>query len=691
MISFRRTGRFPSRLFFRALLLAALWATPVWANPFPLYDCIRPNVAFWKDIYAKYPTSQGVIHDANDLGVIYEVVDLEPELGSAARERNNNRIKAAKARYEEMLLRFAEGNPPGNGEERRVLALFGPRPDHARLRQAASAIRFQLGQKDRFLEGVIRSGAYLGQIKEIIRSHDLPEELAYLPHVESSYNFKAYSKFGAAGIWQFTQETGKRFLAIDYAVDERRDPIRATHAAARLLKENYEKLGSWPLALTAYNHGVNGMRRAKAEKGDYEAIFREYESGLFKFASRNFYSEFLAASEVAKNYRTYFGDVALVQPVTSHEVTLKGHMPLARLLNHFKVEKETFQKLNPALREPIFLGEKYVPQGYQVRLPAGKEMTRLASHISDDLYQKGQKQSRIYRVRRGDTVSAIAKRHGVSVQELRAANRLGKKAAIFRGQNLRIPKQEETVVAEAKPKAEKRLASLVPQVPPQDAVIEALPTPESPRIKVAIVPRPGQAVAASSSPTAVAVRITGGSESRAKSGDQSELTGPAAAPVSSVALANPAVVVEELGVERVVTRKGKKFGIIRVAAEETLGHYAGWLGVALPDLRRLNNLKGNQEIRTDQRVTIPLDGIGQERFEELRYEFHREMEEDFFAAYRVERVRRYQVKPGDNIWRLCQQEFDIPLWLVRKYNGELDLNNLKPGSQLVVPVVEKKG
>ncbi|HSR35801.1 MAG TPA: lytic transglycosylase domain-containing protein, partial [Desulfurivibrionaceae bacterium] len=391
----------PSRICSRALVVAwcrallvvvlCVSASPALANPFPLYECIKPNVAFWKDIYSKYPSSQGLIHDANDLGVVYEVVDLEPELGSAARERNSNRIKAVKARYEEMLLHFAEGNPPENAEQRRVLALFGARPDHARLRQAAASIRFQLGQKDRFLEGVIRSGSYLGQIKEIIRSYDLPEELAYLPHVESSFNYKAYSKFGAAGIWQFTQETGKRFLTIDYAVDERRDPIRATHAAARLLKENFDKLGSWPLALTAYNHGVNGMRRAKAEKGDYEAIFKEYESGLFKFASRNFYSEFLAACEVAKNHRAYFGDVPLAQPVASHEVTLQGHIPLARLLNHFKVEKEEFQKLNPALREPIYLGEKYVPQGYQVRLPQDKETTRLASRLPAEQYQKAQK------------------------------------------------------------------------------------------------------------------------------------------------------------------------------------------------------------------------------------------------------------------------------------------------------------
>lgn len=689
--------------FWRALLVVALLVSPAQANPFPIYDCIRPNVAFWKDIYAKYPSSQGVIHDANDLGVVYEVIDLEPEFGSAARERNNNRIKAVKARYEEMLLRFADGNPPENAEERRVLGLFGARLDHARLQQAAASIRFQLGQKDRFLEGVIRSGSHLTQIKEIIRGYDLPEDIAYLPHVESSYNYKAYSKFGAAGIWQFTQETGKRFLTIDYAVDERRDPIRATHAAARLLRENFEKLGSWPLALTAYNHGVNGMRRAKAEKGDYEAIFREYESGLFKFASRNFYSEFLAACEVAKNHRAYFGDVPLLQPVATHEVILQGHVPVTRLLDHFRVEKEEFQRLNPALREPIYLGEKYVPQGYQVRLPLGRETVKLASHLPAEQYRKGQKRSIIYRVQRGDTVSSIAKRHQVSVQDLLAANRLGKRATIFLGQNLRIPQQDEPVlVAEARKQTgpEKRLAGLVPQVPlDNNTVFEAPPTPGASRVKVAIVPRVSQSDSAPPSTTAVPVRIAGAGAAEQKprvahadSGSIPAAQGDgAAAPVSRDALANPAVVVEQFSVERVFAKKGKKYAEIRVAPEETLGHYAEWLGVAIPELRQLNNLRAGREIRTGQRVTIPLAGVGRERFEELRFEFHREMEEDFFAAYRVDRVRRYQVRAGDNIWRLCQQEFDVPLWLVRKYNTDLDLNNLKPGSLLLVPVVEKKG
>ena len=167
-------------------------------------------------------------------------------------------------------------------------------------------MRCQVGQQDRFQAGLIRSGAYMDRMRAIFSAHGLPADLAFLPHVESSFNTNAYSKFGAAGMWQFTRSTGKRFMTVDYVLDERRDPIAAAHAAARLLKENHERLGSWPLAITAYNHGAAGMQRAKAAHGDYPGIFTSYKGRTFKFASRNFYSEFLAARRVASDYRRYF-------------------------------------------------------------------------------------------------------------------------------------------------------------------------------------------------------------------------------------------------------------------------------------------------------------------------------------------------------------------------------------------------
>ncbi|RPJ79748.1 MAG: lytic transglycosylase domain-containing protein, partial [Deltaproteobacteria bacterium] len=263
---------------------------------FPEYHVIKPNVRFWKKVYSEFTTNQGIIHDNRNLDIIYEAIQLVPPNGSRNHKANQRNINAIKEKYKTILLKLASGQKPETKTEKRVYSLFADKKNLQSFRDASENIRFQLGQSDRFREGVIRSGAYLSEIRKIIKSYGLPEQLAYLPHVESSYNYNAYSKFGAAGIWQFTRGTGKNYMKIDYTLDERRDPILATHAAAKYLKKNYEHLGSWPIALTAYNHGANGMARAKREVGsDYASIYKRYNGKSFGFASRNFYSEFLAA------------------------------------------------------------------------------------------------------------------------------------------------------------------------------------------------------------------------------------------------------------------------------------------------------------------------------------------------------------------------------------------------------------
>ena len=157
----------------------------------------------------------------------------------------------------------------------------------------------------------MRSGAWREHIAATFTKMGLPRELAALPHVESSFNTYAYSKVGAAGMWQFMRGTGRRFLRIDAAVDERLDPYRSTEAAASFLEQNYIVLGSWPLALTAYNHGPGGMKRAQEQLGtsDIVTIVRKYNSRSFGFASRNFYVAFLAALEIDSDPDKFFGSI----------------------------------------------------------------------------------------------------------------------------------------------------------------------------------------------------------------------------------------------------------------------------------------------------------------------------------------------------------------------------------------------
>jgi membrane-bound lytic murein transglycosylase D len=404
---------------------------------FPLYPVIQHNVAFWKNIYTRYSLNTAVIHDKNDLSIIYEVVtkvdDSVPGAGKA-----NKLLIDRKVRHYSAILRKLSRTAPVTGEERRVAAMFSGGNRQRRLALAADSVRAQTGQKERFLAGVIRSGAYIPAIKQVLRSYSLPEDLAYLPHVESSFNIEAYSKVGASGIWQFTNSTGKNYLRIDRAVDERSDPIIAAHAAAKYLKNSYNQLGSWPLALTSYNYGTAGMKRALNEKGSYERIFTEYDKGHFKFASRNFYSEFLAALQSAKELERNPG-VRLDRPLPTRTVTLKGSADIRQIRKRYGVSQSNLERMNPALSTEVFTGRHQVPKGYALRLPAPASADKpvIAAKGSDRpaLVTTGA----VHHVQQGETLTAIARKYGISTRALVQNNRLDS-SVIRVGQKLRVAK-----------------------------------------------------------------------------------------------------------------------------------------------------------------------------------------------------------------------------------------------------------
>jgi membrane-bound lytic murein transglycosylase D len=341
------------------------------AENFPFYPSLKASVKFWEDIYSRYSTHQGVLHDEDDLSRVYAVIDLVDWETSDSAKINSERIRVAKSRISTILTNLGSGIPPRTVEERKVAGLFS-RERHTTFHEAREKIRLQLGQSDRFKEGVIRSGRYLLQFRQIFISHGLPADLVYLPHVESSFNPKAYSKAGAAGLWQFTRSTGKEYMTISQLVDERYDPYLATQAAAQLLKENYTQLQTWPLALTAYNYGRAGMVRALRDQGSYENIYKSYDQGYFKFASRNFYSEFLAAMRVARRLGAN-SRLPFERPEATTSFRLKEDVPIGRLRSSFRISAENFARLNPALMQPVLDGEQAVPKGYLVRLPAAKQ------------------------------------------------------------------------------------------------------------------------------------------------------------------------------------------------------------------------------------------------------------------------------------------------------------------------------
>src|SRR5580698_9729178 len=335
---------------------------------FPQPPALDRDVNFWIRVYTEVGTNAGFVHDQYNLGVVYETLQFNPDTGARQRE---HMVDAARARIVAALRRIAAATGPLSPEDQHIKDMWGEAGTPQRLLGATEDVRFQLGQADRFREGLVRAGLWQAHIEETLANLGMPPQLVVLPHVESSFNAAAYSKAGAAGLWQFMRSTGRRFMRIDSAVDDRMDPFRATEAAAQLLSFNYRLLGTWPLALTAYNHGAEGMRRAKEQVGtdDIVKIVRDYHSPSFGFASRNYYVSFLAALTVDRNPEKYFGPIRKESEAKFQEVTMPGFVTVSALTHALHMSADELRRLNPALLPACWEGRRRVPQGYVLRLP----------------------------------------------------------------------------------------------------------------------------------------------------------------------------------------------------------------------------------------------------------------------------------------------------------------------------------
>ncbi|MFC2074719.1 transglycosylase SLT domain-containing protein [Bdellovibrionota bacterium] len=405
------------------------------------------RVDFWKKIYSQYSTDQIVIHDNKSM-IIYAIVDISDinrKKGIGARNRQrlkNRRINYVKNKYSKILRHIHENrkNPRKlSGESLRLFQEFKRVKGKNKFLTSSSIkyIRAQLGQKDKFIQGMFYAGQYLEQMEKIFAEQDIPMELTRIPFVESSFNIRARSKVGASGIWQFIRTTGKLFLKINNSVDERNDPIKSTYAAAKLLKQNYNTLKSWPLAVTAYNHGRGGMVQAVKRSGtkDIAWIANNYKSRTFGFASRNFYAEFLAALEVQTEYSSYLGKVKIADPVEFDTVKIQYSMSVSALERYCRIDRKVLKPLNPALSRRVWSGQRYIPQGYELRIPKGRKRQFIARLKSVPKFKKS---SRRYTVRKGDTLGRIAQKHKTTVNKIQTVNKI-KGTKIQVGQILIIP------------------------------------------------------------------------------------------------------------------------------------------------------------------------------------------------------------------------------------------------------------
>jgi membrane-bound lytic murein transglycosylase D len=415
-------------------------------DPFPFPDALKPQVEFWKMVFTRYTTEQVILHDSWYLNVVYEVIDLN-DFSSEAKGREA--VKAAQKKYERLLTKMAKkwDSPQSMADtEQQVYTLFQNLPEISRFKKedAKTRVRAQVGQADRFKEGIIRAGNYLDAMKQILADYELPETLVYLPLIESAFNPLAQSYVGAAGPWQFMKSTGKQYnLTINALVDERKDPLRATQAAAQLLAHNYEKIQSWPLAITAYNHGLQGMKNAVKEVGsdDIGDIIEQYNGSQFGFASRNFYPEFLAAIDVCLRYTEYFGEIELDAPLTLTQISIPDYVSGKTLEHYTGFTIVEIKQLNPALHPSVFSSGNFIPKHYELNIPADQKeaFEQAYAAIPQSVKYQYLAVKAKHTIKKGETLSSIAQKYGTSVRAIASLNNIKNTRKIIAGKVLKIP------------------------------------------------------------------------------------------------------------------------------------------------------------------------------------------------------------------------------------------------------------
>ena len=251
-----------------AIGLCALlgWSTTAHAVPveFDKPSAIAPNVAFWKKVYAEWRLDDIALTDEDNLGIIYRVFRVPKRGDKDSQGRTRQQVITAVRTEVETAMHALQQKQPKDassltGVERDVFIALQV-SNRADKYTRTAKIRGQNGLYERFVQGYANSGLYDRFIGEELARAGLPKELIGVAFVESLFQTAAHSKVGAAGVWQFMSYTGKEYMQLNTVVDERWDPVLATEAAAKYLKQAKKELGTWPLAITSYNYGRGGMR-----------------------------------------------------------------------------------------------------------------------------------------------------------------------------------------------------------------------------------------------------------------------------------------------------------------------------------------------------------------------------------------------------------------------------------------------
>jgi membrane-bound lytic murein transglycosylase D len=638
---------------------------------FPCPDELKPRVSFWVDVFTKHGNGTIILHDSNNPHRVYKIIKTTDR---CSRRREPRSIKNAKNKIRKQLLQIADKREKGvtkfSGEKQHLAELVkNDKPSE--IRKAAKRIRCQGGVADQYKNALVRHGTYGSMVVSTLKKAGLPTDIQYLPFVESSYRPTAYSRVGAAGMWQIMPRTARTLgLKISSTVDERLDPELASAAAARYFLDSRQKLGDkarslktsekhslFPFVITSYNYGAAGMVRAMDKVGpDYMEVLNKYKAGGFQIAVKNFYSSFLAARHVAKNVDKYYPGHKVAQPLAVDVVTIKTPVSTERLKSVFSVSEETLKKYNTSLMRLVWTGRRFVPKGYKLKIPKtatgrSKQVAKLNSLPAEE--PKYVEYS--YRVKRGDTACGIAKKESVSCRELISLNNLGRRALIRQGQIITIPGTPTKV-------AKKKVSKPVKKVEKKPEKIVVAKKQET---KPAAV-KQTSAVAASTNPRKPEPVIKSIPD----------------IPESIFGLGDDLLI-------QLSEKSGKTRYSIVVEPDESLGLYANWLGLrSASSIRKLNKLKSSRHVRIGKVIYLPIKKQTQkEKYNQQRLDYHRELQDEFRANFKITGVETYKVRLGDSAWSISIKQ-GVPLWLLKRYNPKLFSTLSQVGDVINIPVIE---
>lgn len=373
--------------------------------------------------------------EKEDLFILFPVAQVEKKEEEKSEEQSESAEKLAKV-GEDPPTELQE--TPGPKADDRLLGLWQKDIDQAMLEPPGRRkIQFSIpvvenervryfvdyfcGKKRGFFETALaRSGRYIPMMAAILQEEGLPEDLVYLSLIESGFSPQAFSRAKAVGPWQFIHSTGLRYgLKINGWVDERRDPVKSTRAAAAYLKDLQLQFGEWFLAAAAYNAGERKLEQAM-HRSQTDDFWRLSQKSYLKSETRNYVPKFIAAALIASMPDKYgFGDVIYESPMEYDEVVIERPLKLETIAQLAKTTVKTIKELNPALLRNITPPNE---TGFVLRLPAGNGKTFAQAY---ELFPSSAKPKVItHKVKKGETLLGIAKHYSQRVAQLMELNGL---------------------------------------------------------------------------------------------------------------------------------------------------------------------------------------------------------------------------------------------------------------------------